>query len=208
MSKAPFHASPYYFSFQKRLLDIFFASLVLVACWPIILLTSVFIFFDSAGPVLFFQKRKGHLGVVFTIYKLRTMKYHSASQKKALIKHNQAPFPMFKMKHDPRYTRIGQLLSRSGIDELPQVINILKGDMSWIGPRPLPIEEAQLLGKEWEFRYQVKPGIVSEWAIHPARYESLSKWRVLELETLEKGGLRYDLLLFYRTFKYLVRTHF
>lgn len=115
---------------------------------------------------------------------------------------------MFKIAHDPRHTRFGYLLSRSGLDELPQLINILKGEMSFIGPRPLPLYEAKKLPKSWDFRYSVKPGIVSEWAISPQRYQSLRTWKKLEEKTLQKGSLKEDLLLLFKTIQYLFGSFF
>jgi lipopolysaccharide/colanic/teichoic acid biosynthesis glycosyltransferase len=201
--KVAFIVSPYYFSSQKRLFDVFFTLLILIISLPILLIIGLVIFIDSGLPIVFKQKRKGQLEQPFTLYKLRTMKLHSHASKKELYKHNQAPYPMFKMTNDPRYTSIGKMLSRSGLDELPQLLNILKGEMSWVGPRPLPIEEAKLLGKDWDFRYLVKPGILSEWAVNSSRYESLKKWKQLEVETLEKGSLKNDIQLIFRTLRYL-----
>ncbi len=203
MPKVSFIVSPYYSSFQKRAFDVVFAVLALIFTWPILICVSLLIFVDGGRPILFLQKRKGASGEPFTLYKLRTMKQHAHITKKELYKHNEAPFPMFKMAHDPRYTAVGKFLSRTGIDELPQIINILKGEMSWVGPRPLPVEEAKLLEKDWDFRYLVKPGIISEWAVNPSRYESLKKWKQLEIETLERGSFEYDLQLIFRTLQYL-----
>lgn len=206
MSKVVISVSPYYFSAKKRIFDVTTCLLILIFSWPILCVLSVIIFLDSGAPIFFAQKRTGRLKKTFVLFKLRTMKLHNSSSKKALYKKNQAPYPMFKMANDPRYTKIGKFLSRSGMDELPQIINILKGEMSWVGPRPLPVEEASLLPKEWNFRYRVKPGIISEWALHSERYQSLKKWRQLELKTLEKGSLKNDLQFMWRTFAYLAKT--
>lgn len=126
-------------------------------------------------------------------------------QKKTLLGQNEAPWPMFKMKDDPRFTLLGKFLSRSGLDELPQLINILRGEMSLVGPRPLPLAEAKKLDKEWEFRYQVKPGVISLWAIDPKRYFSLEKWRKLEENTLRDGSIAKDVLLLVATIACLLR---
>jgi len=106
---------------------------------------------------------------------------------------NEAPEPMFKMQHDPRFVGIGRWLSRSGLDELPQLVNILRGEMSFVGPRPLPIAEAEQLPASWDFRYSVRPGLVSEWVLSEKKYGSQSNWRIAEISTLSKSGLLYDL---------------
>lgn len=133
------------------------------------------------------------------------MEQGAEKKRNKLLHLNQAPWPMFKVYDDPRYTKIGKLLSSTGIDELPQFWNILKGEMSLVGPRPLPLAEAKNLGKEWDFRYQVKPGIISEWAVNSQRYQSLAKWKELEKGTLKKGGLAYDLHLMLKTIQYLTK---
>ncbi len=139
----------------------------------------------------------------FSLLKFRTMINGAEQKKAALLKKNEAPSPMFKLTNDPRYTKIGKFLSKSGLDELPQLLNVLRGDMSLVGPRPLPLNEARKLPKHWDFRYQVKPGITSEWAINNSRYNSLSSWKELELYTCREGKLQYDLQLIRRTLQYL-----
>jgi lipopolysaccharide/colanic/teichoic acid biosynthesis glycosyltransferase len=139
----------------------------------------------------------------FLLWKFRSMHVGAERKKARLQKLNQAPWPMFKVYNDPRYTKIGKFLSMTGVDELPQLWNILKGDMSIVGPRPLPVPEATQLGSEWNFRYQVRPGIISEWAVHPQRYKSLTKWRELEKQTLKNGGWQYDVQLLLKTITYI-----
>lgn len=102
---------------------------------------------------------------------------------------NESPFPAFKLANDPRFVGIGKWLSKTGLDELPQLINILKGEMSLVGPRPLPISEAKKMTGSWDFRYTVKPGVVSEWAVSDKRHKSLRDWKNLETSTLKTGGL-------------------
>lgn len=161
----------------------------------------------SGRPVLFWQERLGHKKKPFKMLKFRTMHLDAEERKKKLLKHNEAPWPMFKMKNDPRFTRVGKFLSRTGLDELPQFFQILTGKMSFIGPRPLPTKEANSLPSSWDFRYNVKPGILSEWAVSPYRYHSLKHWRALELETLKKASLLDDLLLIGRSFHFLLRAN-
>lgn len=205
MSKVSIRVSPYYTSPQKRLFDVTCSIIALFVSWPIILLLSLIVFFDSGWPIFFAQNRTGQYKKIFTLYKLRTMKLHAPDSKKTLLQHSHAPYPMFKMNKDPRYTRIGEFLSQSGLDELPQIINILKGEMSWVGPRPLPVEEAELLPQNWNFRYKVKPGIISEWAVHTQRYQDLQSWRQLEIDTVVSGSMAQDIKLMLRTLQYLFR---
>lgn len=137
----------------------------------------------------------GKNGKVFSIYKFRTMCKGAHKQQKKLKDLNQAPGPMFKIFDDPRFVGIGRILSGTGLDELPQLFNILKGEMSLVGPRPLPVAEAKQLSSAWDFRKLVKPGIFSEWTFSGNRHRSLTDWKELDRLTLSRGGLFYDLKL-------------
>jgi lipopolysaccharide/colanic/teichoic acid biosynthesis glycosyltransferase len=198
--------SPYYFSQQKRLFDLFLSLCVLILGWPVFLGISFAIFILNGWPIIFIQQRAGQHHQPFPLFKFRTMKVNAEKSKKSLWKQNEAPFPMFKMTEDPRYTRLGKLLSRTGLDELPQFLNIFLGQMSIVGPRPLPLTEARQLDSSWDFRYQVKPGIISEWAVSKTRYGSLREWKKLEKLTLALGSLQYDFRLLHRTIKYLLSS--
>jgi lipopolysaccharide/colanic/teichoic acid biosynthesis glycosyltransferase len=140
--------SPYYQSWQKRLLDIFIAIGGIIISLPFFILISGLIFITGGWPVLFFQKRMGRHKKVFTLIKFRTMDHDAEKKRNKLLKLNTAPLPMFKIEHDPRFTTIGRLLSKTGLDELPQLWNILSGEMSFVGPRPLPLYEAKKLPSE------------------------------------------------------------
>lgn len=153
----------------------------------------------TGSPILFWQKRLGLHKQPFNMLKFRTMHLDAEDRKTKLAHLNEAPWPMFKMRNDPRFTRIGRYLSHLGIDELPQFFHVLTGKMSFIGPRPLPLSEAQQLPRNWNFRYKVKPGILSEWALSPDRYLSLNHWRKLEIETLKKGSLINDIKMILRS---------
>jgi lipopolysaccharide/colanic/teichoic acid biosynthesis glycosyltransferase len=147
--------------------------------------------------VIFKQKRLGKNKKVFTIYKIRTMKKGSEKLRNKLGKINEAPSPMFKAKNDPRFLPIGKVLSKFGLDELPQLVNIIRGEMSLIGPRPLPVDEAEKLDETWNFRYTVKPGILSFWALSASRYDSLNAWKQLEKETLEIQNISTEIKLLF-----------
>jgi len=186
-------------TYKKRILDLLLSSTLLIILLPIFFLSYPPLLIIIGSPIIFKQKRAGKDKKEFTIYKLRTMKTKQQLQQSknnkqktptTLTNHelqelNIAPLPMFKIKNDPRFHSLGKLLSHFGIDELPQLINILKGEMSLIGPRPLPINESRQLDSSWNFRYKVLPGIISTWAISPKRYNSLTIWKKLEKETVE-----------------------
>jgi lipopolysaccharide/colanic/teichoic acid biosynthesis glycosyltransferase len=188
----------YYFSQKKRLFDLLLGVLLTIVLFPLLLLISVVVAITAGFPIIFKQKRTGKDGITFTMYKFRTMNKNAALLKHKYKNMNEAPAPMFKIHNDPRFTSTGKFLSRSGFDELPQLLNIVRGEMSFIGPRPLPIKEASGLPKNWrEFREKVKPGIFSDWSISWERHKSFKKWKGLEESTLKKGSLGKDLFYIY-----------
>lgn len=192
---------PYYFSFTKRCFDCLLAIVLLVGLSPLFLLVAVCILLTSGFPVIFRQNRMGWGGHVFRFLKFRTMKKNAQALKSRYWHLNEAPAPMFKIRNDPRFTAIGSFLSKSGLDELPQLWNILRGEMSFVGPRPLPVAEAQKLPATWRgWREQVRPGIFSEWAFSPKRHRSLKDWRELEEKTLKKGSVASDLARVFQSF--------
>lgn len=146
-------------------------------------------------PVFFIQTRIGKDKKKFNIIKFRTMYLNAHQDQRKYWKYNESPFPTFKLSSDPRFVGIGRWLSRTGLDELPQLINILKGEMSFIGPRPLPVSEAERLTGSWDFRYKIRPGIISLWALSDKRFKSLKHWQDLEKKTASKASLRSDIQL-------------
>lgn len=199
--------SPYFSSSQKRLFDLFLSLSILWFFWPFLVCIAVLIVLDSGWPIFFLQERVGQNKKSFLLYKFRTMHLGSEQLQSSLSDQNQAPSPMFKVVDDPRFTRLGRLLSRTGVDELPQLINILLGEMSWVGPRPLPVKEAKKLPSSWDFRYSVLPGITSLWAINTFRYQNLDKWRQLEVETVRTGSVSSDIKLLIQTALYIAGLH-
>lgn len=187
---------PYYFSRQKRIFDFFGALILLIILFKPLLILGLIIFATIGWPIIFTQSRTGRNGEIFTLFKFRTMK-KNAEQIKHLYKNkNEAAKPMFKIHNDPRFVGIGKFLSRSGLDELPQLLNILKGEMSFVGPRPLPVKEASSLSPTWKkMREQVRPGVFSEWSLAYDRHSNLKKWKSLEEKTLKKGSTLSDLSL-------------
>lgn len=137
----------------------------------------------------------GKSGKSFMMYKFRTMYVGAHKQQTKLKGLNQAPGPMFKIFDDPRFVGIGKFISRVGLDELPQIFNILKGEMSFVGPRPLPVAEAKELSSAWDFRKLVRPGIFSQWTLADNRHDSLTDWKELDRKTLSQGSVTQDLEL-------------
>jgi len=146
----------------KRVMDVVCSLIALIVLSPLLLITAIAIFIDDPGPVLFKQIRIGKDNKPFKIFKFRSMKRNAEAMKAELMKQNQDQGANFKMDHDPRVTRVGQLIRKTSIDELPQLVNILKGDMAVIGPRPFIEEEQKNLPND---RLLVKPGLSCYWQI-------------------------------------------
>lgn len=195
---------PYYHSFEKRLFDFSVALFLIFLLIPIFILLSLSIVLTAGWPIFYLQKRLGLNKQVFKIIKFRTMYVGAQKNQWRYRKDNLAPSPMYKNWQDPRFIKIGKWLSKTGLDELPQLINIIKGEMSFIGPRPLPVYEAEKLGKSWDFRYQVKPGIFSEWSANTVPKMTLKKWKKLEKKTLLRGGLKYEISTIFKTLKKII----
>ena len=189
---------PYHNSVAKRWFDIALALGLLVGLSPLLTAIAGIVFITAGSPVFYSQKRIGKNNREFSIFKFRTMVMGAEKNQKKLQTQNEAPYPMFKLHNDPRFVGVGRWLSNTGLDELPQLWNILRGDMSFVGPRPLPVNEAKqllILKPAWQFRTLVKPGIFSEWSIDQQRHQSLARWQKLDALTLSQGGLLFELKL-------------
>lgn len=184
----------------KRALDIAGSSFGLLVASPLLVVFAIVIRLTSRGPVLFRQQRTGLLGRSFTIYKLRTMVINAEELQGALRERNERDGPAFKIKSDPRITKVGQLLRSTGLDELPQLFNVLKGDMSLVGPRPLPVEEAGQCMPWQKRRQEVKPGVTCFWQIAKSRKISFVDWMRLDLAYARQSSLGLDLKLIVKTF--------
>ncbi|NQU95614.1 MAG: sugar transferase [Candidatus Omnitrophica bacterium] len=185
--------------FLKRLFDIIFSLLVLVMSSPLFLLVAVVIKRTSPGPVLFKQERTGLNGRKFIMLKFRSMVVGAEEIKDRLEALNEMRGPIFKIKKDPRFTPIGRFLRRTSIDELPQFINVLKGDMSVVGPRP-PIQEEVEKYEDWQRRrLSMKPGITCIWQVSGRSMLDFDKWMELDLEYIDNWSLWMDLKLLLKT---------
>lgn len=193
----------------RRMQDVILAGLGLLFLWPLMLLASIAIVIDSpgAGPI-FAQTRIGKDGKAFTFYKFRSMHPGAEAELSALLAYNEMDGPVFKMKNDPRITRVGRVLRRTCIDELPQLFNVLKGDMSIVGPRPgLPQETARY--DEFAMgRLTVKPGLTCFWQIQPRRNElSFEEWMRLDMQYICQRSLRTDWKIIRATFGAVLRMN-
>jgi exopolysaccharide biosynthesis polyprenyl glycosylphosphotransferase len=188
-----------YESVLKRLVDAMLASLGLIAALPMWLAVAVAIKLDSPGPAIFVQERVGRDGHRFRFYKFRSM-YVDAQQRLADVKpQNEVEGPVFKMRNDPRVTRVGAFLRRTSLDELPQLINVLKGDMSLVGPRPpLPNEVAQYRPSDL-VRLSVKPGLTCLWQINGRSNVGFDQWMEYDREYVRNMSLWLDLRILLRT---------
>ncbi|MDY0101620.1 MAG: sugar transferase [Lentimicrobium sp.] len=183
------------------------ASFFIILIWsPVLLLIALAIKVTSKGPIIFKQKRVGLRGREFNIYKFRTMVQDAEKLKARLAKQNEMDGPVFKMKNDPRITKIGKILRKTGLDEVPQFFNVLKGDMSLVGPRPpLPSEVEQY--ERWQLRrLSMRPGITCIWQIAPNRNSiSFEEWMKLDLQYIDTWSLKIDFILLIRTIRTVAR---
>ena len=160
----------------KRVLDLLLAGLGLVATLPLWLAIVLCIRIDSPGPAIFVQERVGLRGRRFRFYKFRSMYTDAESRLAELEAHNEVSGPVFKMRSDPRVTRVGQILRRTSLDELPQLLNILKGDMSLVGPRPPLPREVEKYTPSDAVRLTVKPGLTCLWQVSGRSTVGFEEW--------------------------------
>jgi exopolysaccharide biosynthesis polyprenyl glycosylphosphotransferase len=186
----------------KSFSEFWIAFFIIFLLSPFILIIALIIKYSSKGPVIFKQERVGLRGRKFYIYKFRTMFYNAEYLKDSLLTKNESDGPTFKIKDDPRVTKIGKFLRRTGLDELPQLFNVLKGEMSLIGPRP-PIPQEVEKYKRWQLkRLSVKPGITCTWQVIPNRHDILfEKWMKLDIQYIENWSIKKDFVLIFKTIK-------
>lgn len=196
-----FNEKPMY-AFIKRLVDIVISALFLIVLSPVFLIIIILISLDDKkGQPIFSQMRCGKNGKQFRMYKFRTMCVDAEEKLKHLQEENEMDGPVFKIKDDPRITRIGKFLRATSIDEFPQLINILIGDMSFVGPRPaLPSEVAEYSERD-KFRLRVIPGLTCYWQIMPNRNSTtFDEWMELDRKYILERNLLLDLKLVFKTF--------
>jgi exopolysaccharide biosynthesis polyprenyl glycosylphosphotransferase len=185
----------------KRTMDLVLSFLLLTGLSPLLLMTALMIKLTSpGGPVFFRQKRLGLNKRIFQIFKFRTMVPDAEQKLASLEKMNEVSGPVFKIKNDPRITPIGRFLRKTSIDELPQLINVLTGEMSLVGPRPLPVRDYEGFDKDWQRRrFSVRPGITCLWQINGRSSIPFEQWMELDMQYIDKWSLWLDVKILYRT---------
>jgi exopolysaccharide biosynthesis polyprenyl glycosylphosphotransferase len=188
----------------KAVADRVIALIATIVLAPLMALIAVAIKLTSKGPALFIQERAGLNGRTFRMYKFRTMVVDAANLQPALKAYNEMNGPVFKMRKDPRVTSFGYYLRKFSLDELPQLWNVLQGHMSLVGPRPLPVEEANEIRREQRRRLSVKPGITCTWQIRGRNDLDYEQWMNLDLEYIDNWSLWLDLRILLETFTAVV----
>lgn len=201
---APYKKDKLAYRIIKRTFDIVASILGLIILAPLFVVVAILIKREDGGPVIFTQERTGYNNKPFKMYKFRTMCENAAEMHKFLLEQNELDGPAFKMKHDPRITKIGRVLRKTSIDELPQLINILKGEMSVVGPRPLPVYETNQMTPQQMTRHLVKPGLTCYWQVMGRTEVPFEEWMELDQKYLEKRSVATDIGLIIMTFRALI----
>ena len=193
----------------RRAQDIVFSLLALILLAPLALLISLAIVLDSPGDgAIFRQRRVGRDGKLFWLYKFRTMCPDAEEQLNELLSQNQMDGPVFKIKGDPRITRVGRFLRKTSLDELPQLLNVLQGDMSIVGPRPALPREVELYSDYQRQRLYVTPGLSCYWQIAPHRNErSFDEWVVLDLKYIQERSFWVDWKIIFLTVRAMLMKY-
>lgn len=188
------------YKFLKRTIDIVGSLIGIILTSPLLLIIGIWIKLESKGPIVFSQERVGLSGNIFKMYKLRSMVVNAEELKKKLEAQNEMSGPMFKIKDDPRITKVGKFIRKTSIDELAQLVNVLKGDMSLVGPRPsLPKEVEQF--EEWMLeRLEVKPGLTCYWQVMGRNNIEFEDWMELDVKYVRERSLWLDIKLIFKTF--------
>ncbi|MGL5914867.1 MAG: sugar transferase [Culicoidibacterales bacterium] len=191
----------------KRAIDVVVGTILLIVIIPISIVVSILIKYDSPGPIFYRQERVGKHQTRFILYKFRTMANHAEERQVQLKSKNEANGPFFKVKADPRITKVGGILRKYSIDELPQLMNVLKGEMSLIGPRPMLVDEIKQFEPWMNERFAVLPGITGLWQITTDKNElPFREWLNLDISYVKKQSFSLDSWIFLQTIK-VVLTH-
>lgn len=190
----------------KRGVDILGSTILLTLSSPLLIAAYVLIKLDSRGPAIFAQERVGLNKRRFCIYKFRTMVVDAEKLQAKLESQNEAQGPVFKIRNDPRITRVGRLLRKTSIDELPQLFNVLRGDMSLVGPRPLPVRDYTGFNQDWQRRrFSVRPGITCLWQVSGRSSITFDQWMRLDLEYIDQWSLWLDIKILARTIPAVIK---
>ena len=186
----------------KRVFDVCFALFLFPFLFPIMVAIAVFIKLDSKGPIFFLHKRVGKKGKLFNCYKFRTMVANAEDLLDEVLKDNEAHQEWkkdFKLRDDPRITRMGKILRKFSLDELPQILNVINGDMSFVGPRPIVREEVRKYGRDFEYYQSVRPGITGMWQINGRNDTDYAKRVRLDKKYILEKTILLDLKIIFKT---------
>lgn len=181
------------YRFLKRIFDIVASLCGLIVLSPVLLITAFAIYIEDPGKMIFVQERNGLNGKVFRMYKFRSMCKDAPKMRAAMESQNELDGPAFKIKADPRVTKVGRFIRKTSIDELPQLVNILKGDMSVVGPRPLPTYETDQLTEAQRQRLLAKPGLVCYWQIQGRSDTSFDEWMQMDFDYINDASFCTDI---------------
>ncbi|GLC29732.1 sugar transferase [Clostridium omnivorum] len=184
----------------KRLIDIIGALCGIVLLSPIMLIVAIAIKFESKGPIIFAQERVGQHGKTFKMYKFRSMVVNAEELLSKLEDKNEMSGPMFKIKEDPRITKVGKFIRKTSIDELPQLLNVLKGDMSLVGPRPNLPKEVEKFSDYHKKKLIAKPGLTCYWQVMGRNSIGFEEWMKLDIKYLNDRSTLLDIKLIFKTF--------
>ncbi len=186
--------------YAKRIFDMGVSAVALIVLSPVFLLGAIIVKATSRGPAFFTQQRVGLNKRRFPVYKFRTMIQNAEKDLEKLESLNEVSGPVFKMKDDPRVTPVGKLLRKTSMDELPQLLNVLKGDMSLVGPRPLPVRDYMGFDQDWQRRrLSVRPGLTCLWQVRGKHAIPFDKWMEMDLEYIDQWSLWLDIKILAKT---------
>lgn len=188
----------------KRFFDICLSAAALVVLSPLLLVIAILIYLEDKGPVIYSQTRIGKDGRAFKLYKFRSMCVDADEKLKDLQKLNERDGPVFKIRDDPRVTKVGKFIRKTCIDELPQLVNIIKGDMSIVGPRPPLPNEVEQYNSYQKQRLLVVPGLTCYWQIQKGEETTFDEWVELDLKYIKERSILLDFRLILLTFKVIL----
>lgn len=193
-----------FYIFMKRCIDLILSLIGMIVLIPVFIITAIAIKLDSKGKVIFAQERVGYKGNKFRMYKFRSMVSDAEELKSKLLDKNEMSGPMFKMKEDPRVTKVGKFIRKTSIDELPQIFNVIKGEMSLVGPRPSLPNEVENFEPWMMERLSVKPGLTCYWQVSGRNDIDFEEWMKLDIRYVREKSLKVDCKLILKTFSVLL----
>ena len=190
----------------KRAIDLILAPAIIVLTFPLMIFAAITIKVTSPGPIFFIQNRVGYNKRIFRLYKFRTMVAGAENLQTELKELNEMDGPVFKIRNDPRITKVGKWLRKWSIDEIPQLFNVLKGDISLVGPRPLAVQDYNGFNHDWQRRrFSVLPGITCTWQISGRNNVSFEDWMKMDMEYIDNWKLSNDLKILFKTIPAVIK---